>query len=301
MLLLACPATAGTYKLYYLGGQSNMHGHGWVRELPKKNAVRSERTLIYAGNPALDDAADGGLGLWAPLEPGFGLGFRSDGEKNELGEKFGPELGFGQAMEQLVPDTPVAIVKYALGGTGLAMGVGYGDWHPDYSERGGINQYDHALQTIRDALSHTDIDGDGEADTLIPAGIVWMQGEADANDSIAVAEAYQANLERMMNLLRATMRVDNLPVVIGRITDSGMADDGSVMDNIRIVQRAQAAFVEADECATYVTITDELTYPPNDAWHYTTDGFLRLGEAFAEAALKLEADCRGSNEAMARD
>mgnify|MGYP001814938651 FL=1 len=86
------------------------------------------------------------------------------------------------------------------------------------------------------------------------------------------------------------MRVDDLPVVIGRITDSGMADDGSVMDYIETVQAAQQDFVNDDPCAAYVTVTDELGYL-DDAWHYDSDGFVRLGAAFAEAMIKLETRC----------
>jgi hypothetical protein len=65
------------------------------------------------------------------------------------------------------------------------------------------------------------IANDGEADTLIPAGIVWMQGESDAALNAEIAERYEANLKRLMDLIRAALRSDDLPVVIGRISDSG--------------------------------------------------------------------------------
>lgn len=283
-------ASADEYRLYYLGGQSNMHGHGFVKDLPEELARREERVMIFMGNPALDELEDGGLGLWAVLEPGFGTGFASDGKTNTLAPLFGPELTFGQALIESLPDAKIAIVKYALGGTGLARDIGYCDWDPDFADSNRINQYDHALTTIRGALAIRDIDGDGEDDTLIPAGIVWMQGETDAGDEEAAGE-YEFHLKRMMNLLRAALRVDDLPVVIGKITDSGMADDGSVMDYIEMVQEAQRDFAQADECATVVTVTDELSYPPTDAWHYNSDGFVRLGAAFAEAVLELESAC----------
>lgn len=292
VLLVCCIASAhaAEYRLYYLGGQSNMHGHGFVKDLADDVAVRSDRTLIFMGNPALDEKTDGGLGIWARLEPGFGTGFESDGETNALGPLFGPELAFGQTLERKRPGQGIAIVKYALGGTGLGRDIGYGDWFVDFADGNRINQYDHALATIRNATAHTDIDGDGEPDRLIPSGIVWMQGETDAGNPDS-AKDYRVNLKRMMNLLRAALRTDDLPVVIGRITDSGRAEDGSMMDYIGIVQEAQKAFVEADECAAYVTVTDELDYPPTDNWHYDSAGVIRLGEAFAEAVLELEATC----------
>jgi hypothetical protein len=279
-----------TYKLYYLGGQSNMEGFGYVEELPGAISTTSEDVMIFTGQMALDNETHGGVGIWHPLEPGFGTGFRTDGNSNQLSDRFGPELLFGQTMADHPTGTKIAIVKYALGGSGLAEGVGYGNWHPDFSAGAGLNQYDHALKTMRNAFAHTDIDGDGTADRLVPSGIVWMQGEADAFDSQAAADDYRANIERLMGLLRAALRFDDLPLVIGKVTDSGMSEDGTVMDYIETVQRAQQDFVNSDACAAYVTVTDDLAYL-DDGWHYDTDGFIRMGTAFAEAMIELENKC----------
>jgi hypothetical protein len=38
-----------------------------------------------------------------------------------------------------------------------------------------------------------------------------------------------------------------------------------------------------------VAVTDELGY--SDDWHYDTMGYVRLGEAFADAVSALEAGC----------
>lgn len=281
---------AKSYKLYYLGGQSNMEGFGYVAELPDEVVVTSADVMIFTGQMALDNETHAGVGLWQPLQPGFGTGFKTDGKTNQLSDRFGPELSFGQTLVAAAPGSRIAIIKYALGGSGLAEGVGFGNWHPDFSEGAGLNQYDHALKTLRNALADTDIDGDGAPDHLVPSGIVWMQGEADAYDSQAAADEYRANIERLMGLLRAALRVDDLPLVIGKITDSGMSEDGSVMDYIETVQRAQQDFVSSDDCAAYVTVTDELSYL-DDGWHYDTQGFVRLGAAFADAMIALERRC----------
>lgn len=281
-----------TYELYYLGGQSNMDGYGYVEELPVELRGEVDRVMIFTGRTAFDDDSRGGIGAWESLGPGHGTGFQTDGVVNRLSDRFGPELTFGRALSDRKPGSRIAIIKYSLGGSGLAPGAGYGSWDPDHDGGEGLNQYDHALATIRNALSHADIDGDGTSDRLVPAGIIWMQGEADAEHSQESADAYETNLARMMNLLRAEFGVAELPVVIGKITDSGMAEDGSVMDYIETVQLAQAAFTEKDRCATLVTITDSLGYL-SDAWHYDTEGFLRLGSAFAEAAVELESSCGG--------
>ena len=279
-----------TYKLYYLGGQSNMEGFGYTKQLPEGAADVSLDVMVFTGQMALDNETHGGVGVWQPLQAGFGTGFKTDGSVNQLSDRFGPELLFGRTMAARSRGSKIAIIKYALGGSGLADGVGFGNWHPDFSEGAGLNQYDHALKTLRNAFAHPDIDGDGVADRLVPSGIVWMQGEADAYDSQAAADEYQENIERLMGLLRAALRVDDLPVVVGKITDSGMADGGTVMDYIKTVQQAQQNFVTDDPCAAYVTVTDELAYL-DDGWHYDTDGFVRLGTAFAEAMIELETRC----------
>ncbi len=281
---------ATNYRLYFLGGQSNMEGFGYSAELPANTAVVSDRVMIFTGQMALDNEHHAGVGVWQPLQPGFGTGFRTDGKANRLSDRFGPELLFGKTLAANAPGTRIAIIKYALGGSGLADGVGFGNWHPDFSEGAGLNQYDHALKTLQSAFAVADIDGDGAPDRLIPSGIVWMQGEADAYDSQAAADQYRANIERLMDLLRAALRVDDLPVVIGKITDSGMSEDGSVMDYIGTVQEAQQDFVANDECAAYVSVTDDLSYL-DDGWHYDTEGFVQLGTAFAHAMAELEETC----------
>jgi len=280
-------ANATDYKLYYLGGQSNMEGFGHTDELPEDAVVIAPGVRIFVGQMALDKESHGSVGIWDSLQPGYGTGFKTDGETNSFSARFGPELFFGLTMAESSPDSKIAIIKYALGGSGLAQGVGYGNWHPDFD---GMNQYDHALKTFRNAFAHSDIDGDGVADRLIPSGIVWMQGEADAFDSQAAADDYRANIERLMDLLRAALRVDDLPVVIGKVTDSGMAEDGTVMDYIETVQSAQQDYVSSDDCAAYVTATDDMTHS-SDGWHYDSDGFVRLGAAFAEAMNVLEEKC----------
>ena len=287
----AIPSHATEYRLYFLGGQSNMDGYGHVAELPAAYRATVDGVHIFHGQPVRDGLPADVPGKWAPLQPGHGAGFSSNGAENALSDRFGPELTFGFRLRAIDPETNVAIIKYAFGGTALDQRVSaYGTWDPDFD---GNNQYDFALAALRDALSVTDIDGDGEADRLVPAGIIWMQGEADAFDNPLAAADYEANLKRMMDLLRAALRVDDLPVVIGKITDSGMADDGTVMDFAKVVQAAQHRFVEQDACAALVTETETYGYPETDAWHYDSDGFVRMGIAFANAVVALEARCNG--------
>ncbi len=113
-----------------------------------------------------------------------------------------------------------------------------------------------------------------------------MQGESDAYPSEQIALRYLPNLKRLMDLIRAALRVDDLPVVLGRISDSGRDDDGKIWDYGDIVRRIQAFYVENDNNAALVTSTDKYKY--SDPWHYDSIGYIDLGEKFAEAMVELQ-------------
>jgi hypothetical protein len=273
---------ANGVRLYYLGGQSNMEGCGYNVELPDHLTKTFENVWIFQGNPARDAALDGGLGKWTQLKPGHGAYFHYKNGENEYSERFGIELSFAYRLQQLYPGEKIALIKYAQGATSLdSVASEAGCWDPDYHGVNGINQYDHLLTTMREANKIKDIDGDGVDDILVPQGIIWMQGESDARIDKGAAKRYYNHLVRLMDLIRAALHVDDLPVVIGMITDSGQADDGKVWEYCEMVQDAQERFAREDGNATIVRSTENYAY--SDPWHYDSDGFIDLGKAFADA------------------
>lgn len=275
------------YLVFYLGGQSNMEGFGYVRELPAELGGPIGGIYIFHGSTAPDGPPVDGRGLWAVLQPGHGTGFRSDGRHNTYSERFGVELTLGVRLAELLPGRNIALIKYDRGGSSIdcRAAANFGCWDPDFEGPTGVNQYDHFLATLRSALAVQDIDGDGEDDTLIPAGIVWMQGESDAAHGSEIAFLYERNLRRLVDLFRAALRADDLPVVVGRISDSGRQEDGRVWDDGEIVRAGQAEFVRKDAAARLITSTD--TYGYSDPWHYDSAGYLDLGRQFAEALVDL--------------
>lgn len=289
--LLTTPAVAKEYLLYYLGGQSNMEGFGPVSELPEDLQEPVSNVWIFHGNKSPDGAAVDGRGVWSQLRPGHGFGFRSDGKKPTYSDLFGVELTFARRIQKLHPNANIALIKYAKLGTSIDCQAArqFGCWEPDFrggkGEGRGVNQYDHFLATIRNAFAARDIDGDGEEDMLTPAGIVWMQGESDSNFSEEVAKRYEANLKRLMDLIRAALGSKDLPVAIGRITDSGRDTGLLVWPFGETVRAAQASFVESDERAALVTTTDNYKY--SDVYHYDSAGYIDLGAQFAEAISRL--------------
>lgn len=287
LLLGLSTALATDYQVFLLAGQSNMDGYGKVSELPEELRGIQSEIPIFHGNTAPDGTEDGsgGRGLWAPLQPGHGVGFRSSGETNYYSDRFGLELTFSRRLQQLNSDMPIALIKYSRGGTALDLRSGaarkFGCWDPDFMEGKGVNQYDHCLVAIRTALAEKDINADGENDRLFPAGIIWLQGESDA-DSKEVAESYQKNLTELMALLRSAMGSEEIPVIIVRINDSGRdREDGRVWDFGDTVRAEQASFVKTDCNAVLVTSTDGYGYC--DPWHYDSSGYIDLGRCCAEA------------------
>lgn len=279
----AASIQAKDFHLYYLGGQSNMDGYGFVSELPENLKTETmEDVWIFHGNMGKDGQKADGRGKWTELKAGHGRNFKSDGTTNTYSDRFGAELTFARKLKELHPDQNIALLKYSRGGTSIDADAGaaerFGCWDPDWAggegDGKGINQYDHFLATLNYAKQDKDIDNDGENDRLIPVGILWMQGESDAQE-LEVANEYLANLTELMNLIRKDLDGENIKIVIGRITNWPVWTHGDV------VRKAQADFVTADKNAALVTSTDE--YGNSDKWHYDTAGYLDLGEKFAEA------------------
>ena len=59
---------------------------------------------------------------------------------------------------------------------------------------------------------------------------------------------------------------------------------------IETVHSAQKEFTDKDDCASYVTEIESYKFS-DDVWHYDTDGFIRMGIAFANAVTLLESEC----------
>jgi Carbohydrate esterase, sialic acid-specific acetylesterase len=280
-------AAASDYHLYYLGGQSNMDGYGRVNELPDDLQGPVDGVMIFHGNTSPDGTPVDGRGVWSVLGPGHGVGYSTDGNTENYSDRVGVEVTFARRLRELYPDRHIALIKYSRGGTSIDCEAArnFGCWDPDFSggdgAGAGVNQYDHFLATLRNATEVNDIDGDGEPDRLIPAGIVWMQGESDAALNADVAFRYRDNLRRLMDLLRAALRTDDLPVAVGRISDSGQDADGRVWDYGDVVRAAEAAWVESDGHAALVASTDAYGY--SDPYHYDTAGYIDLGRKFADA------------------
>lgn len=184
-------------------------------------------------------------------------------------------------MQKLYPGEKIALIKYAKGGSSIdTLGAPHaGTW--DHRFRGKTNQYDHYMTTLNGAFANTDLDGNGKPEILIPSGILWMQGESDAHTE-EVASKYFDHLNTLMNLFRASLRVDDLPVVIGKISDSGNPRyNGKVWKWGDLVQQQEEKFVMNDPKAAIIRETKNYQY--SDPWHYTSADYIDMGKRFADA------------------
>lgn len=288
-LFLIFPALLFSQKIrvFILAGQSNMNGFGYNKDLP--NDLKTFKDVyIFQGNSVPDGDLNGGVGKWDVLKPGNGTGFTTDGKTNKLTDRFGLELSFAKRMKELFPNDKIALIKYAREGTSidsLAKGD-FGCWDADFHGKNGINQYDNFLKTLKNALSENDIDGDGRKDEIVPSGILWMQGEGDASYSEEIADRYYDHLKILMNQMRAALLMDDLPVVIGKISDSGKDKSGKVWARGELIQYAQEKFVKNNKNSAIVRSTKKYNYG-NDPWHYDSAGYIDMGRSFADEVFRL--------------
>lgn len=286
--MLLAQTKKDSIKVFYLGGQSNMEGFGYVKNLPESLKKKNKDFFIYQGNPVGDNDASGGLGKWDVLQPGHGTGFSSDGKINILSERFGVELSLAKKLQELYPNQKLAFIKYARNGSSIDSSgtAGFGAWEPDFKGGKGMNQYDYFLKTVNAAMAVKDINGDGVEDVLIPSGIIWMQGESDADKTEAIANQYCSNLKRLMDLMRATFRNNDLPIVIGKISDSGDIEGGKVWKYGELVQYSQEKFAATQPNVAIVRTTNSYKY--SDRYHYDNNGFIDLGKQFAIKIFNLD-------------
>jgi hypothetical protein len=223
--------------VFIFAGQSNMVGLARAAELP---AAAQEDALYYY--------PDGGWRAFAPADA--------------AGAGLGPEVSAGRALAGVIG--PVGMVKYAVGGTNLAL-----QWNPAVPGSLYQNMVRHTAGALAALRAQTGMRGR-------VAGFFWMQGESDATDP-NMAVLYAAQLTNLIERVRADFGDPRLPFVFGKISPSPLWRYGA---HVRAAQESVAASVPN----TALFSADDL--PLLDGAHYTTQGVVTLGERFAEAWLK---------------
>ena len=290
--VLLCQA-GSRVDVYILAGQSNAEGHNSAdtyTPAPFPAALRHQtNVLFWPGSNAKPELRN----TWTTLQIG------ASGINPSA---FGPEIGFGHAMAADRSAAPIGLIKFAVGGTGIARSqdyhdyishpqlVGFNDhgnhWHwPDPGKPAG-NLYTNLLANIENALK-------GLKDQGTPyrlAGFLWMQGEHEAGISPSMARDYEGLLEGLIRHLRADLHEPELPFVIGEISDRWIFGP--------VVQAAQSNVCHKVSHTALVE-TRDLPRPPADSSHYTANGVLTLGSRFAVAMKRLQITTSRERRAVA--
>lgn len=292
--LLFCFTTshADKWRLYYLGGQSNMVGFGYTDDIDSSIYEDLKDVRIFHAEQKINGSEEFGIGAWEKMKLGHGNGYKFIDGKSKLTNRFGPELSFAKRLKELYPNDKIAIIKYAMGGSAIDSVDVVRNWYPDYAKT--TNQFDYFVTTINNALSVKDIDGDSNEDELVPSGFAWMQGETDAQQTIEVAQRYQENLSYLMSKIRTQLGNDSLDLVIGKITGGNKFADYYHWKFEDLIQNAEEQFVKNDPNAAIVRET--MNYKYSDCCHYRSKDYIDMGFQFANKLYMLDKNLKSKSQ-----
>lgn len=257
-----------------IGGQSNCVGQGYVRNLPRCFEIDTTVKLYYSKFCNFGE----GSNVWGALRAA-----------SEAKDKFGVELGLGNALQGKLPTKKLALIKHAQSGSNI-----HTQWNPGNRENEKMGaEYLKFLTTVKDGLAKLEADGYKP----IIRGMVWQQGEADARFDAGIenSKRYAENLCNFINHVRKEFNCPDMPFIYGEVMPMA-AERFSARDMIRAAQVEvsegsgskfsvkNAVLVEGDDLQ--MRRTDYKTPLPNDDVHLGTYGLLTLGERFAKEILK---------------
>lgn len=230
------------FHLFLLVGQSNMAGRGIVTPADK---VAPARVLMLSKD-----------GTWVPAKdpmhfdkPAAGVG---------LGRTFGIEVAAA------TPGVTIGLIPCAVGGSPVAA------WVPGYFyDPTKSHPWDDAIRRAKLAL---------QAGTL--KGILWHQGESDANAKSA--PLYAAKLHDLIARFRAELQAPTVPFIVGQMGKFAEAPWHEFQEQVDRVHRELPVKVQG---TAYVS-AEGLNHK-GDKLHFDADSYRVFGRRYAEAYLKL--------------
>lgn len=257
--------------VYLIGGQSNATGQGYIINMTGDMKVDSSVLLFHSGRPHLNSGHV--PYTWQALH-----------QASESPDRFGPELSFGTTLHQLRPASPIAIIKHAHSGTNLTQ-----QWNPGKNSRDTIHwgvQYREFVHTVMAGLDSLERRG------YTPAirGMLWQQGESDADLGDSVSRAYGQNLKHFIKRVRQQFHAQHMLFVLGYVYPP--PNRGPYISNVRQAEHniAENAHTKLSVKGVFVVPTDDLsqraddphTPYPKDRLHFGTSGTWQLGKRMAD-------------------
>lgn len=257
---------ASRIRVFLLGGQSNADGRASATGQPSYPDID-----FYYNVDHIHDV--GVVEELTTLFPGA--------SRDRL---LGPEISFGRRLADILGcdtnHTRLAIIKHAEGATSL-----YGNWKAggDATTTGDGNQYVIFQQTVANGMAA--LTNKYPNAQISIDGMIWMQGETDAQNGHADGGEYYNNLTNFIADVRATIK-PNLPFIIGRLSNNQSnylfrAAGAEGVAQLGYVQAAQDAVAAGDHRVGIVNTDDLEMNDPNDDIHFNQASQLELGKRFA--------------------
>ena len=231
--------------LYLLCGQSNMKGRGIMPELP----IRDPRIIMMH---KMDDQ------WYLARHPLHLVGSARTFEGHD-NAGVGPGLAFAEALAQQDRTAAIGLLPCAVGGSSIKL------WQK------GAKLYQDAVRRARTAL------GDTAPVKARLRGILWLQGEANAN--AAELPLHAERLRTMIEAFRTDLGQPDLPFVactVGEMQPEPRLSDLRAMNAIHLaLPKAvpHTACVDARELKTHI----------GDSVHFDTAAQTEIGKRFAAA------------------
>jgi hypothetical protein len=245
-------------NVWLLAGQSNMEGvgdmSGAARPHPLVRAFSMRREWRLAEDPLhlLAESPDKCHHTSQQCSP------EESEEKRRTNVKgVGVGVFFGREMVEK-SGVPQGLICTAHGGTSMQQ------WSPEQAHLGGESLFASMLASVR-------------ATGQSVAGVLWYQGESDANPKDALE--YTARMERLVTASRRDLRQPRLPwivVQIGRNFFDGV--NGAAWNSIQDQQRLLPTRIRFLETVAAIDL------PLDDSIHVGAAGFPRLANRLARAA-----------------
>lgn len=236
--------------IFLLMGQSNMKGRGVMPDEPLRDP---QIVMMHKGTDR-----------WFLARHPLHLVGDPETFEGHDNAGVGPGLAFAQTVAEARPNTRIALVPCAVGGTQIAR------WAK------GQRLYEDAVRRAKLALEQGP-----EGKTRI-AGALWLQGEADSKEERV--PIYSEKLTALVDNLRADLGIDDLPFIpstIGEMRESeGMR---KAINEILLSlpdKRPNTAAVDARDLKGHI----------GDFVHFDTATQNEIGKRFAEKWLELSGD-----------
>jgi sialate O-acetylesterase len=245
--------------LWILAGQSNMQGVGNMADVETPigavKALRMDRQWATAEEPlhVLQESPD--AVHYQPKDEAERAASIAAARGGSKGAGLG--LTFAKEMYRLT-GRPVGLICTAHGGTSMAQ------WDPALRDKGGDSLYGSMLLSLQAAGGKV-------------RGVVWYQGESDANGEASVI--YEDKFAQFIEAVRADCGDPELPfyaVQIGRFSNAGV--DG------RSWNRVQNAELNLETRLKHYGLAPAIDLALDDLIHIGTPGLKTLGLRVANMA-----------------